>query len=120
MNLAFTTAGATPDALLDPRFGRAPGFLVVDLDTGKYRLIGNSESVGTAQGAGIQAAQRLARAGADGIVTGHCGPKAFQVLTAAGIKIYCTNASTIREALDEFTSGKLTVSSEADVEGHWD
>ena len=119
MKLAFSTAGTTPDAPLDPRFGRASTFLVLDMETKDFDLIDNGESVGAAQGAGIQAAQRLVRADVHGLVTGHCGPKAFQVLSAAGIEVYYSTAPTIREALEEFESGKLERSSGADVRGHW-
>ncbi|MCB2198865.1 NifB/NifX family molybdenum-iron cluster-binding protein [bacterium] len=119
MKLAFSTGGTTPDAPLDPRFGRASAFLVLDLETKEFDLIDNGQSVGAAQGAGIQAAQRLVRADVKGLVTGHCGPKAFQVLNSAGIDVYYSNAGTIREALEDFENGKLSLSSGADVRGHW-
>jgi len=119
VKVAFTTSGDNLDAPLDSRFGRAPGFLVYDTQTGKFELIDNQQNLNAAQGAGIQAAQTIARAGAECLVTSHCGPKAFSVLSAAGIKVYNTDSSTIREALDKFTSGLLVASESADVAGHW-
>ncbi len=53
------------------------------------------------------------------MVTGHCGPKAFQVLNAADVKIYLYEAATVQEALDAFREGKISESKGADVEGHW-
>jgi predicted Fe-Mo cluster-binding NifX family protein len=52
------------------------------------------------------------------VVTGHCGPKAFRVLSAAGVKVYNTDAPTVAEALDRFRAGKLVPADAADVEGH--
>ena len=73
----------------------------------------------SAQGAGIQAAQTVARALVQAVVTGHCGPKAFRVLSAAGIAVYTTDAATVAEALERFRSGSLSALRSADVDGHW-
>ena len=82
--IAFSTSGEGLDAPLDTRFGRAPRFLVYDLDTGAFEVIDNRQSLNAAQGAGIQAAETVARSGAKALVTGHCGPKAFRVLRRPG------------------------------------
>jgi len=119
MKIAFTTAGETLDAPLDSRFGRAARFLVYDLDSKTFEVIDNQQNLNAAQGAGIQSAETVARLGAKSLVTGHCGPKAFRVLLAAGIKVYTTEAPTIAAALEEYRSGKLAEANSADVEGHW-
>lgn len=119
MKIAFTTSGDSLEAPLDSRFGRAPKILVYDLDTGTFEVIDNTQNLNAPQGAGIQAAQNVAGTGAGHLVTGHCGPKAFKVLKAAGIAIYTTDAATITEALDRFRTGSLAAAQSADVEGHW-
>jgi predicted Fe-Mo cluster-binding NifX family protein len=128
MKVAFTTAGSSPDSLLDARFGRAPGFLVYDIDSGAAELasaapvgqyIDNQQSLDAAQGAGIQAAEIVVRSGALAVVTGHCGPKAFRVLSAAGVKVYNTDQPTVAAALEAFKAGKLKPAGSADVKGHW-
>jgi predicted Fe-Mo cluster-binding NifX family protein len=119
MKIAFTTAGNDLSAPLDSRFGRAPKFLIYDLDAGAFTLADNQQNLNAAQGAGIQSAQNIARLGVSALVSGHCGPKAFRVLQAAGIKIYNSSAATVKEALDLFRAGKLHEASSADVEGHW-
>jgi predicted Fe-Mo cluster-binding NifX family protein len=119
MKIAFTTSGENLDGPLDTRFGRAPRFLILDTDTETFELVENTQNLNAAQGAGIQAAENLARAGADALVSGHCGPKAFRVLQAAGIKIYTCSAPTLAAALEQFRSGKLQAAASADVEGHW-
>jgi predicted Fe-Mo cluster-binding NifX family protein len=117
--VAFTTSGDGLDAPLDGRFGRAPKFLVYDLDTNTFELIDNRQSLNAAQGAGIQAAETVARSGAKALVTGHCGPKAYRVLSAAGVKTYNTDAPTVADALDRYSAGRLTEAGSADVDGHW-
>jgi predicted Fe-Mo cluster-binding NifX family protein len=117
--IAFTTSGEGLDAPLDSRFGRAPRFLVLDARTGAFELVDNRQSLNSAQGAGIQAAETVVRSGAKVLVTGHCGPKAFRVLSAAGVKVYTTDAPTIAAALDLHRAGRLTEAAAADVDGHW-
>ena len=117
--IAFTTAGQNLGAELDPRFGRAPLFLIYDLEQEEAKLLDNQQSRSAAQGAGIQAAEIIVRAGVDTLVTGHCGPKAFRVLDAAGVTVYNCSAPTVGEALIALRSGSLSPASSADVEGHW-
>ena len=119
MKIAFTTSGNDLDAPLEGRFGRAPKFLIFDLDLGTFEVVGNEKSLNAAQGAGIQSAENVFRAGAQAVVTGHCGPKAFHALKAAGLKIFNTDAATVAEALDRYQAGKLAEAEAADVEGHW-
>lgn len=119
MKVAFTTSGDNLDAPLDTRLGRAKKFLVYDTDTGNFTVIDNAQSVNAAQGAGIQAAETVIRAGAKSIVSGHCGPKAFRVMAAAGVKIYTSDAPTVADALEKYRSGLLTEAASANVDGHW-
>jgi len=119
LKIAFTTSGDDLNAPLDSRFGRAPKFLIYDLDKNTFQVIDNSQNLNAMQGAGIQAAQTVASQDVNGLVTGNCGPKAFRVLNVAGIKIYNTSATTITEALDAYRAGKMTPVDSANVEGHW-
>ncbi|MCP4547656.1 MAG: dinitrogenase iron-molybdenum cofactor biosynthesis protein [bacterium] len=119
MKIAITTTGDSLQAPLDMRFGRAVGFLIYDLDKGTAEFVSNSQNLNAAQGAGIQAAQTLVATGAEGLITGHCGPKAFQVLEAAGVAVFNTRAANVDEALTLYKKGDLTAVASADVEGHW-
>lgn len=118
MKVAFSASGESLEAPLDSRFGRAPNFLIYDLDSGLARLVDNGASRASSQGAGIQAADSVVRAGAGAVVTAHCGPKAYQVLHAAGIRVFTCNAATVGEALDQYRAGALVEQSGADVAGH--
>ena len=117
--IAFSIRGTDLTAELDPRFGRAEQFLIYDLDQQQFSLIENQQGRSAAQGAGIQAAETIVRAGVDTLVTGHCGPKAFKVVEAAGVVVYNCSAATVQEALQQLQSGALSQAGSADVEGHW-
>ena len=119
MKIAFTTSGTELDAPLDRRFGRSPGFLLYDLEHMTFEAADNKQNMNAAQGAGIQSAESVVRLGAEALVTGHCGPKAFKVLQAAGVKVFNTDSKTIAEALDHYRTGELTEAKAADVESHW-
>jgi len=119
MKIAFTASGETLEAALDRRFGRAAKFIVYDTDTDAFEVIDNVQNLNAAQGAGIQAAQTISQSGAECLVTGHCGPKAFRVLSVAGIKVYNTDAPTVAAALEAFKAGTLEPATSSDVEGHW-
>lgn len=104
--IAVTSEGPGLDDQVDPRFGRAAGFVVVDLDTMETSYIDNGRSQVMGQGAGIQAAETVSRAGVSTILTGYVGPKAFQALKAAGIGIgQDFGGLTVRQAVDRFKSG---------------
>lgn len=119
MKLAFSTSGENIDSPLDPSFGRAKNFLLLDLELQTSTVISNQQNLNAAQGAGIQAGQTIVKAGAQALITGHCGPKAFRVLEAAGVKVYNTDAPTVAEAITRFHAGELTEATSANVEGHW-
>ena len=119
MKIALSTSGNDLSAALDTRFGRAPKFLVLDLENGKFEIIDNQQNLDAAQGAGIQSAETVIRSGAKALVSGHCGPKAFRVLSSAGVKVYNSDAATVAEAVEQFKQGKLKEAGGADVQGHW-
>ena len=119
MKIAITISGEKMSDPLDMRFGRAPRFLLYDLENESFELINNEQNLNAAQGAGIQAAQNVANAGAEAVITGHCGPKAFNVLRQAGVAVYTSTASSVDEALKLFKEGALPLAQEANVQGHW-
>lgn len=119
MKIAITTTGQKPESALDSRFGRAALFMIYDLADDTHRIIDNQQNLNAAQGAGIQAAETVVKSGAEAVITGHCGPKAFRVLSAAGINVFLTDSDTVAGAIEQYRSGKLTKSGSSDVDGHW-
>ena len=119
MRIAVTSQGSSLQSGLDPRFGRAKYFIVMDTETGAFSAVDNDANLNAAQGAGIQAAKRIVELGVDALITGHVGPKAFSALQAGGTKIYAGASSTVAEAIAQFQAGQLAAAASPDVEGHW-
>jgi predicted Fe-Mo cluster-binding NifX family protein/predicted DNA-binding protein (UPF0251 family) len=108
--IAVSSEGPDLNGPVDPRFGRAAGFIIVDPDTAAFEYVDNTECRDMAQGAGIQAAELMTRHGVGVVLTGYVGPKAFTALSAAGIKVgqNLENVS-VREAVEKYKSGQVTV-----------
>lgn len=119
MKILVTAKGNQTNDEVDPRFGRAKFFILVDAQTNEATAHDNSQNLNAAQGAGIQAAESVARLGANAVITGNVGPKAFRVLNAAGIKVYLCPQTTVDDAVQKFKTGELKEVSSANVEGHW-
>jgi len=119
MNIAITAAGKDMSSNVDPRFGRAKYFIVVDTDTNVSAAYDNTQNLNAAQGAGIQAGETVARLGAKAVVTGNVGPKAFRILNAAGIKVYLAGEGIVSDVIRRFKAGELKEASAANVDGHW-
>lgn len=120
LKIAVSSEGPSLDARLDPRFGRAAGFLVVDPESLEFEFIDNGSSQVAPQGAGIQAARIVSQTGAKALLTGFVGPKAFQALTAAGILIgQDLGDLSVREAIDRYKNGEVDIASQPNRQGHW-
>ena len=117
--IAISSEGPDLDTRVDPRFGRAAGFVIIDPDTMTFDYVDNGASQVMAQGAGIQAAEILAATGARVLLTGYVGPKAFKALTAGGIKIgQDVDNLTVRQALERFQAGDVPVAAAPNSVGH--
>jgi predicted Fe-Mo cluster-binding NifX family protein/predicted DNA-binding protein (UPF0251 family) len=119
MKIAITSADGTLDGMVDERFGRAKKIVVVDDGTNDQETVDNVTNMNAAQGAGIQTAQNIIKAGAKAVISGHLGPNAFRVLSTAGVEVFTASGITVREALEAYRNGKLSKLAGADVEGHW-
>ena len=112
MKIAVSAKGQGLDSPIDPRFGRSQYFIVTDTDTGHVAALSNNNA--TAQGgAGIQTAQLMADEGIELVITGSVGPKADQVLTQAGIKVYNVKDGTVKDALEAYGQGNPQAASAA-------
>jgi predicted Fe-Mo cluster-binding NifX family protein len=118
MKIAVTSTGKTLNSQVDPRFGRAACFIIVDTETMDFSVIDN-ENVAAAGGAGISSAKVVIDAGAEAVLTGNCGPNAERTLTASGIKLYTGATGTVADAVELFKSGKLTEAAGPNVKPHF-
>jgi predicted Fe-Mo cluster-binding NifX family protein len=119
MKIAVTSQGTDLNARVDPRFGRAAYVVIVDSESNNFELIDNSANVNAMKGAGIQAASNVVNAGAEVLLTGHCGPNAFKALQAGKVAVSNGAAGTVGEAVKSYLDGKLPHADGANVEGHW-
>jgi predicted Fe-Mo cluster-binding NifX family protein len=119
MKVLVTTTGKTYDSQVDPRFGRAELFAIVDIDEKKLEVVSNADARDVSQGAGIKAAELAVSLGVKAVITGHCGPKAFAALGGAGIEVVTGARGTVAQAVEAYTAGRLKPSAAPDVGGHW-
>ncbi|MBN1796665.1 MAG: NifB/NifX family molybdenum-iron cluster-binding protein [Sedimentisphaerales bacterium] len=118
MIIAITASAEGIDSPVDPRFGRAAYFAIVDTENDQCNSIPN-EAVSAAAGAGVTAAKTITDTGAQAVLTGNCGPNAARTLQAAGIKIYAGVSGTVKEAIEAFKAGKLNETQGPTVESHF-
>jgi predicted Fe-Mo cluster-binding NifX family protein len=118
MKIIITSTGEDLDSQVDPRFGRCRYFLIVDIESMSYESISNESAI-TSGGAGIQAAQTVAKTGAKAILTGNIGPNAFQTLAAAEIKVYTGANGTIKDMIEKYKKGELKEVNSPSVNSHF-
>jgi len=119
MKIVLTAQGEDLSSKLDPRFGRAKGFIVYDLEDDSFEYVSNIQNYSAPQGAGIQSAKNIVDTDASILISGHVGPKAFEVLKMAEIGIIYQEEEEIQKIIDAYKAGKLKVSDDANAESHW-
>nr|MBC8360983.1 NifB/NifX family molybdenum-iron cluster-binding protein [Candidatus Desulfatibia profunda] len=117
MKIVISSSGKNLDSMLDPRFGRCAYFLLVDTNDMSFEIFDN-DNIALGGGAGIQAAQFVNTKGPVAVITGNCGPNAFQTLSTAGIEVFLGNTGTVRKALEAYLNGDLTSADNANAPDH--
>jgi predicted Fe-Mo cluster-binding NifX family protein len=120
MKIALTSTGKELASEMDPRFGRAAYFIVVDPDTLEYEVVENTENVNISQGAGIQAGKIIVDKGAEVLITGFCGPKAYKVLESAGVKTIMGATGRVKDVVENYKAGKYKETDAPNVGEHWE
>ncbi|MFN2341364.1 MAG: NifB/NifX family molybdenum-iron cluster-binding protein [Halanaerobium sp.] len=105
------------DAELDPRFGRADYFAIFETGTEEVDFINNAAK-NAASGAGIQAVQTVADQGVNAVISGNIGPKAYDALQAADIKVYVSASGTLKDVIKTYEAGELDEVSGPTNAGH--
>jgi len=117
MKIAVSATGLTLDAEVDPRFGRCQYFVIVDPETMEFEALENSSAM-AAGGAGISTGQMIAGKGVEVVLTGNCGPNAYQVLSAAGLQVITGASGKVRDAIQAYKSGQFQATSQPTVDAH--
>ena len=118
MKIAVTSTGPTLDDNVEARFGRCPYFLIIDTDTMQYEAIENP-NIALGGGAGIQSAQLMSEKGVTTVLTGNCGPNAFNVFGQAGIQVIVGVSGVVRNAVEQFKTGAFSSASGPNVASHF-
>jgi predicted Fe-Mo cluster-binding NifX family protein len=106
MKIIITATQNNIDHDFNPRFGRAPYFILIDSETLEWEAFPNP-AISTRGGAGPQAVQFIANKGAEVVISGRFGPNAFSALQAAGIKAYIASDGNASSVLQQFLNNQL-------------
>jgi predicted Fe-Mo cluster-binding NifX family protein len=109
MKIAITALSPDLEAEVDPRFGRAACFIIVEEDYQGWEAFDNPARDATG-GAGVQAARFVADKGADVAVSGSFGPNAYEIMVATGIQMFVfhdTGSLKVSEVLSRYREGQL-------------
>lgn len=117
MKICITSQGQSLDSEVDPRFGRAANFILLDTESMEFSVLANDNAAG-AGGVGISSAKAIIDAGTEAVLTGNCGPNAERTLNAAGVKLYFGINGTVVQAAEKFKAGQLNPASGPSVESH--
>jgi len=118
MKIAVTSTGPTFDDNVEARFGRCPYFLIIDTDTTQLEAIENP-NMALGGGAGIQSAQLMSEKGVIAVLTGNCGPNAFNVFGQADIQVIVGVNGPVRNAVEQFKTGAFSSASQPNVASHF-
>jgi len=118
MKIAVTSTGPTLNDNVEARFGRCPYFLIIDTDTMQLEAIENP-NMALGGGAGIQSAQLMSEKGVTTVLTGNCGPNAFNVFGQTGIQVIVGVSGPVRNAVEQFKTGSLSSASGPNVASHF-
>ncbi len=94
------------DSKIHNHFGSAPGFLLVDVESGQMQSVDNSDR--EHQHGACNPARAVAGLELDGIVTGGIGRGALISLNNAGFKVFKSQGNTVRDNLTAARAGELS------------
>ncbi|MBC8357703.1 MAG: hypothetical protein ISS41_06800 [Candidatus Aminicenantes bacterium] len=103
IKICITSKGKDLDSEVDPQFGRAQYFLIVDPETMDFEVV-NNPNIEAAHGAGIQTAQLISNKNVGAVLTGNCGPNAQRVLQSSGVKVITGVTGKVEDVLSKYKS----------------
>ena len=119
MKICITSLGPDLDSPIDPRFGRAQYFLILDEKEKLEEALPNP-GISAMGGAGIAAAQEIADKGVNVLITGNIGPNASGVLNISKIQTFLVSPGiSAKVAFQMWKENKLTPIQSPTVPGHF-
>ena len=107
MIIAITADTGDLKSRVNPRFGRAPVFILFDAKKGDFQVIDNATNMDATQGAGIQAAKTIINHDVDVLISGRFGPKAFKLLEASSVKSFVCEEVSVKKAIEMYLADGL-------------
>jgi predicted Fe-Mo cluster-binding NifX family protein len=101
---------------VNPHFGSAPMFVVVETESGSCRAIPNGNQ--HHEHGGCQPLRALAGESIDSVIVGGIGMGAVEKLRAAGIRVFMSRLETVEETLAAFKDGSLAEATPATACAH--
>ena len=111
MKLAVTAKGPHPESPVDECLGRARWLLIYDLNDGSWEAIDNTLNRNAREGAGKACVNFLVDLGAEVVISGEAGPKAFRCLNLCGAKLYYCQSGSAETAVQAWRDGQLAEAS---------
>lgn len=105
------------NSMIDSRFGRAPYFAIVDTSSMDINFIKNTAS-SAPHGAGVMATQTVTDQEVEAVISGNYGPKSYDGLKSAGIKLYSCKKMTIEKAVEKLKNKELNLITAPTRDGH--
>ncbi len=102
---------STPDGLMAKRgahFGKAPFYVIVDIEDGEIKDVDFVQNPGHAGGACGNAVMNIKNLGADALIVAGIGARPLMGFKELGIKVYFDNVSTtVKETIEKFLKGEI-------------
>lgn len=111
MKIILPLESRSLDVPVCPSFGRTPLFVLFDTEKDNEEFLDNGAAASQG-GAGIKAAQMIVDQGAVAVITYRLGQNAADVLTAANVEIYKAQDGTVKDNIESFKDGKLSLLTE--------
>ena len=105
MKILMAVQGKTLDSKVAKRFGHAPYYLKVDLDSMQSQLIDNTDVHDETHAIIPQMAEK----GVEIFITGNIGPNAFELAKSLNLQVALARQMSAREALDKLQRGELQI-----------
>jgi predicted Fe-Mo cluster-binding NifX family protein len=108
MKIGLSSNGNSLSDAFASNFGRCSYFIIYDSTTKEVSTAYSNTAQNAAGGAGIQAAQSMINKQVESVIAPQMGPKAWNVLQGANIKVYTGIIGSIQENIDALVAGKLS------------
>jgi predicted Fe-Mo cluster-binding NifX family protein len=111
MKIGITATAPGLDAHVDPRLEGAAFFTIVDTDNNTIESVPN-DLRNLPTGAEEETAKMVAKLGAKALISEHVSPRAQEILSTSGVKVYPYSGGVVEDAIEQFRNGELRTQEE--------